>query len=105
MLAIRTILAVVEENDRHAVACAGRGVGREVGGERQIGRMRAALPGTSFAVGTVDGIGLEPAFLERHPLPDDARRAPLSELFDRPVVKLLARHEELEPQEFWDLAE
>ncbi len=67
--------------------------------------LRAALPGTTFAVETVDGIGLEPAFLERHPLPDGARRAPIAQLFDRPAVKLLARHEELGPQEFWDLAE
>ena len=67
--------------------------------------LRAALPGTTFAVETVDGIGLEPEFLERHPLPEDARRGQLAELFDRPAVKLLARHEELGPQEFWDLAE
>jgi HAD superfamily hydrolase (TIGR01484 family) len=67
--------------------------------------LREALPGTTFAVETVDGIGLEPAFRERHPVPDGARRAPVEELFDRPAVKLLARHEELGPQEFWDLAE
>jgi HAD superfamily hydrolase (TIGR01484 family) len=67
--------------------------------------LRAALPGTSFAVETLEGIGLEPEFVERHPVPDGARRAPIGELFDRPAVKLLARHEELAPQEFWDLAE
>lgn len=67
--------------------------------------LRAALPGTSYAVETLDGIGLEPEFLERHTLPDGSRRAPVAELFDRPALKLLARHEELAPQEFWDLAE
>lgn len=67
--------------------------------------LRAALPGTSYAVETLAGIGLEPEFLERHPVPDAARRAPIEELFDRPALKLLARHEELAPQEFWDLAE
>jgi hydroxymethylpyrimidine pyrophosphatase-like HAD family hydrolase len=67
--------------------------------------MRDAIPGTVFAVETLDGIGLEPAFLERHPVPDVARRGPVEELFDRPAVKLLARHEDLAPQEFWDLAE
>lgn len=67
--------------------------------------LRAALPGTTYAVETLDGIGLEPEFLERHPVPDGARRGPLAELFDRPALKLLARHEELAPQEFWDLAE
>jgi Cof subfamily protein (haloacid dehalogenase superfamily) len=67
--------------------------------------LRAALPDTAFAVETLEGIGLEPQFVERYPVPDAARRAPVAELFDRPAVKLLARHEELAPQEFWDLAE
>lgn len=67
--------------------------------------LRAALPGTSFAVETLEGIGLEPEFLERHPVPEGARRGPVEELFDRPAVKLLARHEELAPEAFWDLAE
>ena len=67
--------------------------------------MREALPGTSFAVETLDGIGLEPEFNERHQVPDGARRAPVAELFDGPALKLLARHEELAPQEFWDAAE
>lgn len=69
------------------------------------GLLRAALPGTTFAVETVGGIALEPEFMERYPLPEGARRAPITELFGEPVVKLLARHEELGPQEFWDLAE
>ena len=67
--------------------------------------VREAIPGSVFAVETLDGIGLEHAFLERHPVPDGARRAPIAELFDRPALKLLARHEELSPQEFWDAAE
>jgi Cof subfamily protein (haloacid dehalogenase superfamily) len=67
--------------------------------------LRAAVPGSAFAVETLDGIALEPEFLERHPVPDGSRRAPLDELADRPVVKLLARHEELEPQDYWDAAE
>ena len=67
--------------------------------------LRKALPGTAYAVETLDGIGLEPEFVERHPVPDGARRGAIGELFDRPAVKLLARHEELAPQEFWELAE
>jgi hydroxymethylpyrimidine pyrophosphatase-like HAD family hydrolase len=67
--------------------------------------IREAIPGAVFAVEMLDGIGLEPAFLERHPVPDGARRATIAELFDRPALKLLARHEELTPQEFWDAAE
>jgi Cof subfamily protein (haloacid dehalogenase superfamily) len=66
--------------------------------------IRAAVPGSSFAVETLAGIALEAAFLERHPLPDGSRRGPIEELFDRPAVKLLARHEELPAQEFWDRA-
>ena len=67
--------------------------------------LRAALPGTTYAVETLAGIDLEPGFLERVTLPEGSRRAPIDELFDRPALKLLARHERLAPQEFWDLAE
>lgn len=66
--------------------------------------VRAAVPGTAFAVETLEGIGLEPAFRERYPVPGGSDRRPLAELFERPVLKVLARHEELEPQEFWDAA-
>ena len=68
-------------------------------------QLRAAVPGSTYAVETLDGIGLEPLFMERHPLPDGARRAPIDELLSVPVLKLLARHEELTPQEYWDAAE
>ena len=73
---------------------------------RVVAELRAAVPGSTFAVETVaDGISLEPAFMERHPLPDGARRAPVEELLSRPLLKLLARHEELGPQDYWDAAE
>ncbi len=72
---------------------------------RVCAELRAAVPGSAFAVETLDGIGLEPEFLERHPVPEGARRAPLEELVTEPVVKLLARHEELGPQDYWDAAE
>lgn len=68
-------------------------------------RLRAAVPGSSFAVETLQGIALEEEFLERYPVPDASRRGPLEQIFDAPAVKLLARHEELTPQEFWDRAE
>lgn len=67
--------------------------------------LRQAVPGSTFAVESLEGIGLEPEFMERHPLPDGARRAPIEELLRRPLLKLLARHEELAPQEYWDAAE
>lgn len=67
--------------------------------------LREALPGTAFAVETLEGIALEDGFRERYALPPGSRRAPVERLVDEPVLKLLARHEELAPQEFWDAAE
>ena len=67
--------------------------------------LREAVPGTAYAVETLAGIGLEPDFVERHAVPEGARRGGIEELFREPALKLLARHEKLEPQEFWDLAE
>ncbi|MGN6251449.1 MAG: Cof-type HAD-IIB family hydrolase [Marmoricola sp.] len=72
----------------------------------EVGRLlREAVPGTAYAVETATGITLEPQFRERYAVPDDAPRAPLADLFGEPVLKLLARHEELDAQEFWDRAE
>ena len=67
--------------------------------------LREAVPGTAYAVEHQDGIALEDVFVERYHVPPDAPRAPVEQLFARPVLKLLARHEELGPQEFWDRAE
>lgn len=80
-----------------------RGIGPAVGLEA-CGLLRDAVPGTTYAVEEVGGIALEPDFLERHPVPDGARRGRLAQIFAAPALKLLARHEELAPQEFWDLA-
>jgi hydroxymethylpyrimidine pyrophosphatase-like HAD family hydrolase len=66
--------------------------------------IRAAVPGSAFAVETLAGFSLEPEFRERHPLPEGARRGAIAELFTEPALKLLARHEELGYQEFWDRA-
>jgi len=67
--------------------------------------IREAVPGSHFAVEQLPGIALEPGFLERNAIPDDARRGSVEEIFDGPALKLLARHEEISPQEFWDRAE
>jgi Cof subfamily protein (haloacid dehalogenase superfamily) len=73
---------------------------------REVCRLlREAVPGSAYAVETLEGIALEPEFMERHPLPAGARRAPVEELLSRPLLKLLARHEELGPQDYWDAAE
>jgi hydroxymethylpyrimidine pyrophosphatase-like HAD family hydrolase len=63
--------------------------------------LRSAIPGTSFAVETADGIAKESSFMERNPVPSGTRVAAVEEIFDRPAVKLLARHEDLDPEEFW----
>ena len=67
-------------------------------------RIRELVPGSAFAVETLDGIALEDGFMERHPVPDGSRRGSLDKVFDQPVLKILARHEELAAQEFWDQA-
>jgi hydroxymethylpyrimidine pyrophosphatase-like HAD family hydrolase len=66
--------------------------------------VRAAVPGSAFAVETIDGIALEPEFQERHPVPEGARRGAIADLFQGPALKVLARHEALGYQEFWDRA-
>ena len=68
------------------------------------GLIREAAPGATFAVESLAGIALETGFLERHAVPEGARRGPVEELFDNAAVKVLARHEELSAQEFWDRA-
>jgi len=67
-------------------------------------RIRDAVPGTHYAVETLAGIALESGFLERYPLPPGSRRGTFAEIADGPVLKILARHEELDPQTFWDAA-
>ena len=64
-------------------------------------RLRSGIPGTTFALERTDGFAKEPEFRERYPVPDDLDVAPIGELFDDRAVKLLSRHEELDPEEFW----
>jgi hydroxymethylpyrimidine pyrophosphatase-like HAD family hydrolase len=83
-----------------------RGIEPEVGLE-VAERIRAAVPGSAFAIETLAGTSLEPQYLERHPVPSGSRRAPIAELLtgqSGPVLKLMARHEGLGYQEFWDRA-
>jgi Cof subfamily protein (haloacid dehalogenase superfamily) len=84
-----------------------RGIEPEVGLE-VAERIRDAVPGSTFAIETLAGTSLEPQYLERHPVPDGSRRAPIAELLTGqttgPILKLLVRHEELGYQEFWDRA-
>ncbi len=67
-------------------------------------RIREAVPGSTFAVETLTGIALEHDYVERFPMPPGTRRGLLPDIFDDPALKLLARHEQLEAQEFWEAA-
>lgn len=69
--------------------------------------LRDAVPGTTFALERTTGFAREPDFMPRlHPKAvPGIPVAPLEELVDDQVVKLLARHEEQGPEEFWRLAE
>jgi Cof subfamily protein (haloacid dehalogenase superfamily) len=70
-------------------------------GLRVAGLIREALPGTTFALEGTAGFAKEPAFRERHRVPADVRVGELVDIFDGTTVKLLARHEELDPELFW----
>jgi Cof subfamily protein (haloacid dehalogenase superfamily) len=98
-LAICSNGAIVYDVARHEVAEL-RPIPREV--VLEVAEVvRAEVPGSAFAVERVDGFGKEPEFHPRGPSSPDLRVAPLDELADDGVAKLLARHEELEPAEFW----
>jgi Cof subfamily protein (haloacid dehalogenase superfamily) len=62
--------------------------------------LRTAIPGVVFAVERRLEFGREPAYESSWPLPAGAVEGRLEELVVEPVAKLLARHEELDPEEF-----
>jgi Cof subfamily protein (haloacid dehalogenase superfamily) len=100
-LAICSNGAIVYDVARHEIAQV-RPIPRAVG-LAAADAIRAAVPGTAFAVERTDGFGKEPVF---RPSPDDdlleeLRIADLPEIFDESVVKLLALHEELVPADYW----
>jgi hypothetical protein len=79
-----------------------RPIPREVGLE-VADLVRREVPGSVFALEKTNGFGKEPTFLPR---PEDAANAdltvgPLEEIFDDTVVKLLALHLDLAPDEYW----
>jgi Cof subfamily protein (haloacid dehalogenase superfamily) len=63
--------------------------------------LRTAIPGTTFAVEKTDGFAKEEQFMPRVPPPPDLVVGALDEIFGGNAVKLLARHEDLDPEEFW----
>lgn len=63
-------------------------------------RLRAALPDIAFAVESLEGFAHESAYRPRWVSRDDVHRiADVEEIFDGPAAKLLARHEQIGPDE------
>ena len=69
-----------------------------------VGRLlREAIPGTVFALETTTGFAREEAFvpgLQVNSVPD-VPTGDLEEIADDTVVKLLARHADMEPEPYW----
>ena len=63
--------------------------------------LRQEVPGTTFAMERLEGFAKEPGFMPRVEPPPDLRVGRLEEVVDDTVVKLLARHDELDPEPFW----
>jgi Cof subfamily protein (haloacid dehalogenase superfamily) len=102
-LAVCSNGGIVYDVSRHAVRSA-RPIPVEVG-LQVAGLLREGLPGTTFALEKTTGFGKEPAFLPRGATPDDMQVGPLDELLDESTVKLLVRHDEMDPQELWHSTE
>jgi HAD superfamily hydrolase (TIGR01484 family) len=60
-----------------------------------VGRLRAALPGGSWAVERPDEFAHEPAYEPRWPVPEGTLVADVDTLINEPAVKLLLRHDAL----------
>ncbi len=103
-LAICSNGGVVYDARQHAVVRA-RAVDHDVVLE-VAERLRAAAPGTAFALEKLKGGAVEPGFAPSRPKPADVVVAPLEELLVGGVaVKLLALHEQWEPAAYWELVE
>ena len=74
-------------------------VPREVGLELAE-LVRAAVPGTSFAVEHTSGWASEVGF-PRHPDDNDSVQGEWESIWTDDVVKVLAVHRDLDPEEFW----
>jgi hypothetical protein len=66
--------------------------------------LREDVPGTVFALEKTTGFAREPGFMPRLAvnLASDVPTAALEDLVDGDVVKLLARHEDHEPEPYWE---
>jgi hydroxymethylpyrimidine pyrophosphatase-like HAD family hydrolase len=62
--------------------------------------IRAAAPGTAFALECLGGYRHEPAYVDLHPVPPDMQVGALPDIWDEPAVKILAQHLTLDPDDF-----
>jgi Cof subfamily protein (haloacid dehalogenase superfamily) len=62
--------------------------------------IRARVPGSTFAIESLAGIALETGYCEPHHAPPGSPRGDLADLWTSPVLKLLVRHDVLDPAEF-----
>ncbi|KAA1426520.1 HAD family hydrolase [Nocardioides antri] len=67
-----------------------------------ISAIAASVPGAAFAVECIDGIRLDPRFVERHHVPEGSPRGELDEIWDLPALKVLVRHPSMGPDDFRD---
>lgn len=67
--------------------------------------LRLSIPGTTFAIEKTEGFARESGFMPRLPPPLDLAIGSMEEILDRSAVKILARHEEMDPEAFWALVE
>lgn len=70
-------------------------------GLKVAGILREAIPGTTFAIERIEGFAKEDSYLPRLQPPPDITSGPLEAILDDTAVKLLARHDEMEPERFW----
>jgi Cof subfamily protein (haloacid dehalogenase superfamily) len=91
---------IVYDVRRHAVIEA-RTITRDIG-LQVADLLRVGVPGTVFALEKSDGFAKEPAYQPEAEVPPGLVIGELPEVYDDKVVKLIARHEELAPQRFWN---
>lgn len=65
-----------------------------------VDAIEAAAPGSMFAIECLDGIRLDPRFVDENEIPPGSPRGPLAELWDTPAVKLLAKNQGMPDDEF-----
>jgi len=62
-------------------------------------QLRAALPDIAFAVETLDGFAHESTYRARWDVGNARAVGDLGDIYDEPAVKLLARHEDMDPDD------